>query len=70
MLFNLDFADSAIVSCFFFFFLVIDLHFLLPAVIAQISNSIAELVIPIGVPIKEEKAEMETNPVIVEIAIS
>ena len=70
MLFNLDFADSTIVSCFFFFFLVIDLHFLLPAVIAQISNSIAELVIPIGVPIKEEKAEMETNPVIVEIAIS
>ena len=70
MLFNLDFADSTIVSCFFFFFLVIDLHFLNPAVIAQISNSIAELVIPIGVPIKEEKAEMETNPVIVEIAIS
>ena len=70
MLFNLDFADSTIVSCFFFFFLVIDLHFLIPAVIAQISNSIAELVIPIGVPIKEEKAEMETNPVSVEIAIS
>ena len=70
MLFNLDFADSTIVSCFFFFFLVIDLHFLIPSVIAQISNSIAELVIPIGVPIKEEKAEMETNPVIVEIAIS
>ena len=70
MLFNLDFADSTIVSCFFFFFLVIDLHFLIPAVIAQISNSIAELVIPIGVPIKEEKAEMETNPVIVEITIS
>ena len=68
MLFNLDFADSTIVSCFFFFFLVIDLHFLIPAVIAQISNSI--LVISIGVPIKEEKAEMETNPVIVEIAIS
>ena len=33
-------------------------------------NLIAELVIPIGVPTKEAKAEMETHPVIAEITIS
>ena len=36
-----------------FFFLIID--FLIPAAIAQIFNHIAELIIPIGVPIKEAK---------------
>ena len=48
------------------FFLTSNLHFLIHAVIAQISNPIAELVIPIGVPTKEAKEEMETHPVIVE----
>ena len=71
MLFNLDFANNTILSCFFFFFfLIIDLYFLIPAVIAQIFNSIAGLVIPIGIPTKEAKAEMETDQVIVEIKIS
>ena len=37
---------------------------------AQIFNPIAELVIPIAVPTKEAKAEMETHPVIVENKIS
>ena len=46
-----------------------DLCFLIPAVIAQIFNLIAELVIPIGIPTKEAKAEMETHPVIVEAKI-
>ena len=55
---------------FFFFFLIIDLYFLIPAVIAQIINPIAELVIPIGIPTAEAKAEMTTHPVIVEITIS
>ena len=32
-------------------------------------NTIAELVIPIGTPTKEAKAEMETHPVVVEITI-
>ena len=32
---------------FLFFFLTIDLHFLTPAVLAQIFNPVAELVIPI-----------------------
>ena len=66
MLFNLDFASNTILSCFFFFFLIIDLYFLIPTVIAQIFNPIEELVIPIGIPTKEAKAEMETHPVIVQ----
>ena len=70
MLFNLGFASNTILSCFFFFFLVIDLYFFIPAVVTQIFNPIAELVIPIGIPTKEAKAEMETHPVIVEITIS
>ena len=32
-------------------------------------NPIAELVIPIGIPIKEEKVETEIHPVIVEAKI-
>ena len=59
MLFNLDFANNTILSCFFFSFLIIDLYFLIPAAVAQIFNPIAELVIPIGIPIKESKAEIE-----------
>ena len=35
--------------------------------IAQIFNPIAELVTPVGVPIKEAKAETEIHPVIVEV---
>ena len=45
-----------------FFFLIIDLYFVIPAVIAQIFNPIAELVIPIGIPSKEGKAEIEIHP--------
>ena len=55
MLFNLDFANKTILSWFFFIFIIIGLYFLVPAVIAQIFNPIAELLIPIGMPIKEEK---------------
>ena len=69
MLFNLDFANNTILSCFLLFFLIIELYFLIPAVIAQIFNPIAELVIPTGIPTKEEKADMETHPVIVELKI-
>ena len=59
MLFNSDFANNTILSCFFFFFLIINICFLIPAVIAQIFNPIAELVIPIGIPNKEPKAEIK-----------
>ena len=50
----------------FLFFLIINLYFLINAVIAQIFNRIAELVIPIGIPIKEVKAGIEIRPVILE----
>ena len=63
MLFDLDFADNIILSYFFFFFIIINLYFLIAAIIAQFSNPIAELVIPIGIPTKEVRAEMETHPV-------
>ena len=69
-LFNLDFANNNILSSLFFFFLIIDLYFVILAVITQIYNPIAELVIPIGIPAKEVKAEMETHPVIVKITAS
>ena len=39
-------------------FLSVDLYFLIPAVITQISTPIAELVIPTEIPTKEAKAEM------------
>ena len=51
-----------------FFFLTIDLYFLIPAVIKQILNPIAELVIPIVTPTKEPKAYIETHTLIVEIS--
>ena len=66
MLFHLDFANNTILSCSFFFFLITDLHFLIPEVIAQIFYPIAKLLIPIGIPSKEAKAEIEIHPVIVE----
>ena len=69
MLFNVDFAKNTILSGLFFFLLIIDLYFLIPAVIAQIFNHIAELVIPIGIPSKEAKSEIEIYPVIAEAKI-
>ena len=49
----------------FSFFLIIDLYFLIPAVIAQIFNTIAEFVIPIRTQIKEAKAKIEVYTVVV-----
>ena len=68
MLFNLDFANNTILY-FFFLFLIIDLYFIVPAPIAQLFNPIAELVIPIGAPNKEEKAEIAMHPETVEAKI-
>ena len=51
------------------FFLIIDLNLLIPAAIAQIFNPIAELLIPIGIPNKEAKAEIKIHPIIVEAKI-
>ena len=70
ILFNWDFANYAILSCISFCFLINDLYLLIPAVITQIFNPIAKLVISIGIPTQEAKAEMETHWVIVEIVIN
>ena len=45
---------------FFLSFLIIDLYFLIPGVNVQIFNPTAELVMPIGIPIKEAKADIKT----------
>ena len=60
-----------ILSEFFFFFLIIDLYFLIPAAIAQIFNPIAELLNPTGMQSsksrsKAAKTEIEIHQVIVE----
>ena len=70
MLFNLSFANNTALSCFFFLFLIFDLCFLIPAVITQIFDPVAKLLILIEIPTKKAKAEMETHLVIVEITIS
>ena len=69
MLFNLDFANNTILSYFSFFFLISDLHFLIPAATVQIFNLIAEFVIPIRIPSKEAKTEIEIHPVIAKAKI-
>ena len=66
MLFNLDFANNTIYQASFSFFKIFDLYLLIPAVIAKIFNPMAKLAIPIGISTKEDKAEMEKHPVIVE----
>ena len=43
----------------FFFFIIIDLYFLILAVTARIFNPIAELVISIGIASKEAKAKIQ-----------
>ena len=70
MLFNLDFSNDTILSCFFFLLLIIELFFLIPAVIRQIFNPTAELIMPTVIPTKEAKAEMEAHPVTVKTKIS
>ena len=69
MLFNLDFASDVILPGFFSFSLFIDLYFLIRTVITQIFNPNA-FVIPIEIPTKEVKSEMETHQVTIEITIA
>ena len=54
----------------FFIIVIIDLYFLIPAVIAHMFNPDLELAITKWIPIKEVKAEMETYSVTVEAKIS
>ena len=69
-LFNLLFANNTTLSCILFFFLIIDLYFLIPDLFAQIFNPVAELAISIEIPTKEAKAEMKTHLVTAEAQIS
>ena len=72
MLFNLDFANNTILSCFFILLLIIELQFLsflIPAVIAPIFNHIAVLVIPIEILSEEAKAETQKHPITAEAKI-
>ena len=69
MLFNSDFADNTIFLWFFFFFLIIDLYFLILRAIEHIFNTISKFVIPIGIPSKDAKAETDVHPVFVEAEI-
>ena len=57
------------VSCSFMFFIIVDLYLLISEVFAQIFNPTAELAIPIGIPTKEAKSEMETQPATTEAKI-
>ena len=50
----------------FLFFLIIDLYFLISAVIAQIFIPTAEIAISNGIPTKEAKAEIGTHPLTVK----
>ena len=54
--FNFDFANNTILSYFFYFFLIIDLYFLILAIMALTFNLIVEFIIPTGIPIKKAKS--------------
>ena len=60
MLFNLVFTNNTILSCFFHFFLIVDLYFLIPALITQIFNPIAGFTIPTETPNNEANPEIDT----------
>ena len=68
--FNLSFPNSTIFPCFFFFFFIIDLYFLIPAVNSQIFIPIAEFVIPTRTQTNEANVEIETQPLTVDAKIS
>ena len=51
------------------FFLITDLYFSTSPAVAQIFNPISELVIPIRIPRKETKGEIEIHPLILEAKI-
>ena len=53
----------AISSCFFFFFLIINLYILILAIIAQMFTPITELIISLEIWFKKAKSEMEIHTV-------
>ena len=69
MVFNLIFANSTI-HCFLLLLLIVDLHFLIPAVNAQIFNLTAAHVMPVGIPNKKAKAKIKSHTVTAEAKIN
>ena len=53
----------------FFFFVMIDLYFLIPVVIAQNFNPTAELVMATGTATNEANAKTEIEPLTAEVKI-
>ena len=70
MVFSLVFANKIFLSCFFFSLLIIDLYFLIPAVVAQIFYPTAEQVMLTRISTKKGKTEMEIHPVTAETKVS
>ena len=70
IVFNLSFPNNTILSCFFFFSYIIELYFLILAVIAQPLISTAEIMIPTWKQANEANIEIETQSVTVETKIS
>ena len=60
---SLSFSSNTTYLCFFFFFLINGLYFFKATAITQTVNPTAKLVIPIRIPTKEAKEEIETHPV-------
>ena len=65
--FNLVFTNNTFLLCFFIFFWITELYMLIPVVIAQTFNPVAELAIPTVSPTNEANADVETQPLIAEI---
>ena len=66
MIFKLTLADNTILLCCHFFFLITELYFSIHAGNLQYFNSIAELLVPIRIPIKTTREEIEIHPVTTE----
>ena len=60
IIFNLNFPNNTNSLCFFFFSYIIDLHFLILAMIPQSFIPTAKLVIPTGAQTNEANVEIET----------
>ena len=67
---NFVFPSNTILSCLFFFILIIDLYYLIPAVIAQILNHTAELAVLTRTQTNNANAKIETHSVIFKAKIS
>ena len=67
MQFSLDF-DNTILSCLLFFFFLFFYWLILSNILQllHIFDPNAEFLIPIGIPTKEVKSEIETHPLILE----